>query len=326
MTGLVLGKFLPPHRGHQYLLDFARNYADDLTVLVCSLPREPIPGELRRRWVGEMCPAARVLHVTDENPSEPHEHPDFWPIWTETIRRRLPAGPDVVFTSERYGDELARRLGAGHVVVDPCRELVPVSGTAIRADPLGHWDDLPECVRPYYVRRVVVTGPESTGKTTLCRDLARHFCTAWVHEWARPYLDFVGRPPAAADFPRIAKAQRAAEEALARRANRVLFLDTDALVTRLYAELYLGACPAEVLAASREGDYALTLLLDVDVPWVADRQRDFPEQRRAVFERCRELLEEADRRYVVIGGTWEERLARAVAAVGELQASRITRQ
>src|ERR1044071_5376652 len=84
-TGMILGKFMPPHRGHQHLIDFARERVGELTILVCSLECEPIPGRLRYEWVTEMCPNARVIHVTDENPSEPHEHPRFWEIWTETV-------------------------------------------------------------------------------------------------------------------------------------------------------------------------------------------------------------------------------------------------
>jgi cytidyltransferase-like protein len=77
-TGLIIGKFLPPHTGHQYLIDFARNWVDRLTVLVCSLAAEPIPGAMRHAWMREMFPAVNVVHVEDENPQEPHEHPDFW--------------------------------------------------------------------------------------------------------------------------------------------------------------------------------------------------------------------------------------------------------
>jgi NadR type nicotinamide-nucleotide adenylyltransferase len=314
-TGLVLGKFLPPHLGHQYLLDFARAYVPHLTVLVCSLAREPIPGELRWHWVREMAPDADVVHVTDENPSEPHEHPDFWRIWTDTIRRRLPAGPDVVFTSERYGDELARRLGARHVVVDFARELVPVSGTQLRDKPLENWRYLPPCVRPYFVKRVCVIGPESTGKTTLCRDLAAHFRTVWAREYARGYLDFKGLPVLPSDVLMIARGQAASEEALARHADRVLFTDTDLLMTVMYSELYYGGCPAWVREEARRRRYDLYLLTDVDVPWVADSQRDLPHRREEVRERCRALLEGLGRPYVVVRGTWAERFETARRAV-----------
>src|SRR5205823_888204 len=78
--GMLLGKFLPPHLGHVYLAEFASRYADRLTVVVCSLRREPIPGELRSRWMRELFPLADVVHLTDELPQEPAEHPDFWEL------------------------------------------------------------------------------------------------------------------------------------------------------------------------------------------------------------------------------------------------------
>jgi HTH-type transcriptional regulator, transcriptional repressor of NAD biosynthesis genes len=317
-TGLILGKFLPPHLGHQYLLDFAAAYVESLTVLVGSLAREPIPGTLRAGWVEEMCPRARVLHVTDENPQEPHEHPDFWRIWIDTIRRRVPEGPDVVFTSEAYGDELACRLGARHVVVDRARELVPISGTRLRERPLAHWAYLPPAVRPYFAKRVVVFGPESTGKTTLARDLARHYGTVWVSEYARAYLDHKGSRFEPDDFPRFVAGQHAAEDALARQANRVLFCDTDALTTLIFHRLFYGTTPDWVVAAAASRRYDLHLVLDVDVPWVADPQRDSPGDR----ERLRNLylgeLAARDRRHVVIRGSWSERFAAACAAVDGL--------
>lgn len=316
--GLVLGKFLPPHRGHQFLLDFAHAYVPRLSVLVCSLAREPIPGELRFRWVREMCPGAEVHHVTDENPSEPHEHPDFWRIWTDSVRRRVPAGPDVVFTSEAYGDELARRLGARHVVVDRARELVPVSGTRLRERPQEHWRFLPEAVRPYFVKRVVVFGPESTGKTTLCRDLAAHYGTVWASEYARGWIDHKAAPCEPPDIPSIARGQVAAEEALARQANRVLFCDTDLLMTVVYSRFYYGDCPAWVEAEAARRRYDLYLLLDVDVPWVADPQRDLPHRRGELLDLCRGVLERHGRRYVLVRGAWPERFAAACAAVDQL--------
>jgi NadR type nicotinamide-nucleotide adenylyltransferase len=319
-TGLVLGKFLPPHLGHQYLFDFARAYADHLTVLVCSLAREPIPGELRHRWVQEMCPGADVLHVSDENPSEPHEHPDFWRIWTDTVRRRLPAGPDVVFTSEGYGDELARRLGAVHVVVDRGRQLVPVSGTQIRERPLDCWRYLPPCVRPYYVKRVVVFGPESTGKTTLCQKLAEHYGTVWVSEYARGHLDHKGAVCEPSDIPFIARGQAASEDALARQANRVLFCDTDLLMTVVYCHLYYGACPDWLGREAERRSYDLYLVLDVDVPWVADPQRDMPHRREEIRDRCLEALASRGRPHLLIRGSWDERLAAAIRAVDALLA------
>ena len=153
-TGLIIGKFMPLHRGHMYLIDHARCRVTRLTVLVCSLVREPIPGVLRYQWVRDLYPDVNVQHCTDENPSEPHEHPDFWNIWTRSIRRFCPTGPEVVFTSELYGDQLAQRLGAQHEMVDLERKHVPVSGIAIRARPFDYWDFLPPQVQAYFANTV----------------------------------------------------------------------------------------------------------------------------------------------------------------------------
>ncbi len=94
---------MPPHAGHVLVVRRALEHVDDLTVLVCSLTREPIPGSLRYGWMAELMAElsanVRVVHVTDENPSEPSDHPRFWEIWTATIRRAMPIAPDIVFTS-----------------------------------------------------------------------------------------------------------------------------------------------------------------------------------------------------------------------------------
>ena len=149
-TGFLLGKFLPPHFGHMYLIEQAALRCDRLTVLVCSILREPIPGALRYQWMRELYPQHDVRHCTDENPQYPHEHPDFWQFWVASIRRFVPTGPDLVFSSEDYGDELAARLGAKHICIDKARSIMPVSGTAVRSNPRAVWDLSPQQVQAYY--------------------------------------------------------------------------------------------------------------------------------------------------------------------------------
>jgi HTH-type transcriptional repressor of NAD biosynthesis genes len=322
--GLIIGKFLPPHRGHAFLIETALRQVDRLTVLVCSKGHEPIPGERRVAWLREMFPGVDVRHHADENPSWPHEHPRFWELWTASIRRHVPVGPDLVFSSEDYGEELARRLGARHLMVDRERRAVPVSGQAVREDPVRHWGFVPECVRPELVRRVVVSGPESTGKTTLARDLAERFATAWASEFARGHLDrkYGGRPLSPPcreeDLPEIARGQLAEEDEAARRSNGVLVCDTDLYATWFYAEEYFGACPGWIRETARTRRYALHLLLDADVPWVEDAQRDLPHRRRAMLAWLRAALERDARPSRLVRGSWAERRETAVAAVGPI--------
>lgn len=318
--GLILGKFLPPHAGHQHLVQFAQQFCNRLTVLVCTLEREPIPGNLRYAWMRELFPAARVVHVTDEVPQEPSEHPQFWDIWRELVMRYAGEPIDYVFASEDYGHRLAQEVGAQFIPVDPRREAVSVSGTAIREQPLAHWRYLPTCVRPYFVKRVCVFGPESTGKSTLARDLASHFQTVHVPEFARSLLDIKQGVCDASDIPLIARGQLAAEEALARRSNRLLICDTDLLTTTVWSEVLFGDCPAWIREAARKQRYDLTLLLDVDVPWVDDQQRYLPHARQEFFARCQAALETARRPYRIIRGAWPERFEQARDFVQQLLA------
>jgi HTH-type transcriptional repressor of NAD biosynthesis genes len=309
--GMVLGKFLPPHAGHVYLCDFARGWASELTIVVGTLAREPIPGALRVEWMRELFPSDTVVHLSDELPQEPSEHPDFWALWTSALLRVLPARPDIVFASETYGAKLALVLGARFVMVDLARSIVPISGTSLRNDPLTHWKHIPRCVRPYFARRVSVFGPESTGKTTLAKDLAVAFESSWVPEWARSLLETRGGQLEGLDWTEIIRGQVASEEALVRDANRVLFCDTDPLATVVWAEALHATLPPEVCRAAHERRYDLTLLLAPDIEWVPDPVRYLPGKGEWFFERCVRALEKAGRRYVVVRG---DRAARLLAA------------
>jgi HTH-type transcriptional repressor of NAD biosynthesis genes len=319
VRGLVLGKFLPYHNGHAHLIREARSRVDELTVLVCSIRREPIPGALRYRWVRDAHPDCRVMHVAEEVPQAPDEDPAFWAIWSELIERHAGA-VDVVLTSESYGDELAARLGARHVCVDAARAVVPISGTAIRDSPMANWRFLPRQVRPYFARRVALLGAESTGKSTLSEKLAHHFETVWVPEYGRPYCEII-RPALEldlGDLEAIAWGQATWEDEYAAQANRVLICDTDLHTTATWGDLLLGVRPPWLDAAARARRYDLVLLLTPEVPWQDDGTRVLRDRRVEHTELLRRELDAAGREYHVLAGSYAEREARAVELVKSL--------
>ena len=305
------------------LIERALERVERLDVVVCTLEREPIPGERRVEWMRELVAQhgerVRVHWLREELPSEPAEHPRFWELWIAALRRVVPGSIDVVATSEDYGEELARRLGASHLLVDRHRRTLPVSGRDIRARPLKHWGFIPPPVRPWFVRRVVLTGSESTGKTALAPRLAGHFGTVWTAEYAREHLDRKQRETGASldegDVEPIARGQIALEDRQARKANRLLVLDTDLVSTVVYARHYYGACPAWIERAARDRLATRYLLLAPDVPWVADPQRDRGERREEMHALFRDTLAAFGATVVEIGGDWPERFRRAVAAV-----------
>lgn len=222
---------MPPHAGHRYLIDFARFSCDGLSLLLCSLPDEPISGELRERWLRELFPTVDLVHITEAIPEASRGSPNAVRIWAETIQRVVTEPVDFVFASEEYGFELAGELDAAFVPVDPARETFPVSASAIRDDPYGYWSYLPAPVRAYYTRRVCVIQQEGEG---LAARLAREFDTISAPDYAAFVRHLYLRDIAASEHAFVRSGQRASEEALARRANRVMFsvADSDSIVLR----------------------------------------------------------------------------------------------
>jgi NadR type nicotinamide-nucleotide adenylyltransferase len=169
------------------------------------------------------------------------------------------------------------------------------------------------------VRRVVLTGSECTGKTTLGGFLARQYGALFVHEYARKYAAERNRPLTVSDhWPLVRGHVLAESRALARAQaaqHRLLVLDTDILSTVTYAQHYTGQCdPAiEVLAGERLADHYL--LLDIDVPWVADGMRDRGDRRPEMHALFLATLERFGAPYTLVSGSWDERMPAAMHTI-----------
>jgi HTH-type transcriptional regulator, transcriptional repressor of NAD biosynthesis genes len=317
--GLIIGKFRPPHTGHSFLIRTALEQVEKLTLIACSHASDTIPAERRAGWLRELFPTVDV-RVWDSGDHDPKDSA----LWARLTQEWLPGSPDVVFTSEAYGEAYSRHLGCEHVCVDPNRATVPISASQILARPLAHLDYLEPPVRAHFVLRVVLVGAESTGKTTLARQLADHYRTAWAPEYGRPYWEGLLPSATAAytsqDFVHIAQTQQAMEDMLARHANRVLICDTDAFTTRLWHELYMGQDhDAPAVRHVAEGHrHALHILTGDEIAWEDDGTRDQPERRHWFQGRFRKELTRSGRQFVEVVGTPEQRLAAAVAAIDEL--------
>jgi HTH-type transcriptional regulator, transcriptional repressor of NAD biosynthesis genes len=149
-TGLIVGRFCPPHLGHDHLIDRAAAAVDRLVVFVNTRDDEPVPGELRAAWLQELHPNVRVVEIRHALATNFGDE-ELWARWMSLFRAHwpYPQGPDVVFSSEAYGSSLAARFGAREVVVDAERATVPISATIIRERPLEHLDYLAPPVRAW---------------------------------------------------------------------------------------------------------------------------------------------------------------------------------
>lgn len=176
--------------------------------------------------------------------------------------------------------------------------------------------------------KIVLFGPESTGKTTLSNQLANHYKTVWVEEFAREYLQEKWNRTRIicelSDILPIARGQMALENKLAKQANRVLICDTDLLETKVYSEAYYGSCPAELEIAAKVSAYDLYLLTYIDVPWAPDDLRDRPNQRVEMFQFFEEALKKSQKPYVLLKGDQTVRLKKAIFEIDKLLNSKNT--
>lgn len=177
------------------------------------------------------------------------------------------------------------------------------------------------------IKKIVVIGPESTGKSTLCTQLANHYQTLWCAEFAREYLLKNGKDYTFEDLATIAKGQLALEDKYTtavknlhpQKLNAKLFIDTDMYVMKVWCEFVFGKCHNFILDEIVNRKYDLYLLCNIDLPWVKDELREYPDEniRKQLFNIYKDLLINQPTPWVEINGTNEQRLQKAIAAVDE---------
>lgn len=168
------------------------------------------------------------------------------------------------------------------------------------------------------IKRIAVTGPESTGKSWLAAGLAEEFSEPWVPEFARFYLEQLNRPYTFDDILEIAKGQYKAEEAAATLAKEWLFCDTDFLVTRIWCLVRFGKSHLWIDQMADQHIYAHYLLCNTDLPWEADPLREHPHLRKELFEMYLAELEQRKLPFSIISGTGDARLMIAVEVLSGL--------
>ncbi len=167
------------------------------------------------------------------------------------------------------------------------------------------------------ILRIAITGPESTGKSWLAGNLANHYHTVWVPEYAREYLENLGRPYQQDDIVKIAAGQLFHEESKAKAASGYLFCDTELLVTKIWSEVKFGMCDSWILSGIETHRYDLYLLCDIDLPWEYDPLREHPNQRQFLFDRYQKELSSRNFPFFVVNGADGSRLHKAIDIIEE---------
>jgi len=294
MVGVFPGKFLPPHRGHLTGILRAHALCDELIVVVCERFIEDgklcldaglpyMSGKLRQRWLSRELSGMNIrVLLLDESSANPF--PDGWPIFADLVRKLVVKPFGIIFGGEtEYRDGHAKNFpGVEYIVLDPSRSKWNISATEIRSNPYKNWDFIVGAARPFFAKRVLITGTESCGKTTLVKKLAKVFYTSWSEEAGRTYQErFIGNEGSTftlEDFNRIAHLQYEQDQSALETSNRVCFFDTDAVVTRFFSDFFMGEIADRVDGFIDPSKYDLVIALKPTVKWVDDGMRDTGEQ------------------------------------------------
>lgn len=335
--GLCVGKFWPFHYGHKHLLTIAQQHCDELYVIVCDRVYHTPRGQERVQCIREECPGVYAMCIRDVY------DPEDSLLWANLCKSWCRFTPDVVVTSEAYGSAWARGISSTckHVSVDAARSVVPVSGTLIRSNPFLHWQYLPQRMRQFYCRRVVIIGSESTGKTTLAKSLAQRYRVPYVSEYGRekcemklaqaslsanasvapPMFEFTDE-----DFMEIMQVQtereRQAAETLTE--NGLIICDTNSWATLIWYERYQRCKVPRELAALQQELYrtsqpTLYLMMMVEGSrFIQDGLRDGESIREEMEQSFLKALDNQHIPYRCIRGAFEQRENRAVEILQEL--------
>lgn len=167
------------------------------------------------------------------------------------------------------------------------------------------------------IYRIAITGPESTGKSWITEQLAIHYNTLFVDEFARTYINMLDRPYIEEDILKIAQTQLINENKMANSANQLLFCDTELTVCKIWSEVKYNRCHPWITQMVNEHVYPLYLLMDIDMEWQEDPQREHPHMRQQLFNLYKESLERRRVNFKVIRGKGKSRLKLAIQNVSE---------
>jgi len=322
--GLVLGKFAPLHKGHHRLIERSLATCDETVVLVYDAAEVTrVPLVTRAGWVRNLYPAAVVIEGVHA-PSATGRDPAIMKLQEDYIRDVVPLPVTHFFSSEWYGAHVSLALGAVDMRVDEARHAVPVSGTLLRADPFAHRHHVAPVVYRDLVRWIVLLGAESTGKSTMAAALATEFRTTWVPELGRDYWAVHHAPDGTlqpAQLLELAHMHRASEENAVLHADRLLFVDTDARITRQYARWYHNGNVLPQLnevADAASARYHLAVLCADDFSYVEDGSRAGVLRRADAQRELRDELDAGEQPWLEVHGSVPERIEQVRAAIEQL--------
>ncbi len=328
IKAFVFGKFLPFHKGHEAMINFALSKCDLLTVLICCGDKENISGTIRKSWIEKTFAGQKNIEIKTYNylesnlPNTSETSEEVSRIWAEVFKKQLP-DHSLLITSEEYGNLVAAFMKIHHIAFDIPKKHFPVSASAIRNDLFANWKFLPDSVKPDFVIKVVIIGTESTGKTTLTENLSKHFNCSKVLEAARELI-LNSNEFTFDDLHLVANEHSKQIDKAVLRSSPLVIIDTDIHTTKSYSnftfrkELIVND---EIYNSNKANLY---LYLDNDVEYLQDGTRLSEAERNLLDLSHRQVLTDHNIDIVEISGNWKQRFEKAVEQINKLIAKQFT--
>ena len=325
VKAFVFGKFLPFHKGHEAMINFALANCEFLTVLVCCSDKENIQDTYRKAWIEKAFEKEKNIEIRTFNylesellnTSESSE--SVSKIWAEVFKKQLP-DYSLLITSEEYGNFVAAFMNIQHIAYDIPKKLYPVSATAVRNDVFNNWQFVPDSVKPDLLLKVVILGTECTGKTTLTEKLAKYFNCSFISEAGR---DIIANSNSFTfnDLYLVASehATRIDKSNLAD--SPLVIIDTDIHTTKSYSlftfekELEIST---DIYNSNRANIY---LYLNNDIEYLQDGTRLSEADRNLLDLSHRQVLTNHNIEIIEVTGDWDKRFEKAVEQINKLIAT-----
>jgi len=314
-SGLIIGDFSALNQGHVQMIEFALSKVNQLYVFLLGSQKDDHYTVNRLEWERNF-PSTTHVQLRFSAASSVEEF---------LAGFDCPKEISILFSTDKQMQRIAKKLNLSFWLMERYQPQADHYHSVSRKDTFKYWHQMPRAIRQFFVKKVVLFGPESTGKSTLASQLADYFETVWNPEYIRGYLDVkqqIHGPFRAnedivkvSDLEPVAIGQLISEKDKTEQANKLVFFDTNLLMHSLYVQHYFGQVPAWLQALVETQHYDLYLLMDTDIGFHHDPYRDSPFQQKKMHQFFRETLIEKGLPYFEISGTGEARFQNAVQKV-----------
>ena len=319
--GVIIGNFLPLHNGSLTLCKVAKTLSEDLIIMVINRKNDPVSIELRLSWLKMEFPTAIIKKISIET-STPNIN--IIKFVLDGISKNDVYSEFHIFSSDTHAVNLAKALKIKYTILDPYRLAQNIQSENLLTDPYGQWFEMPFSVRSSLIRRVVLIGPESVGKSTLANKIkSSFFPQPFLPEYGRPYEIFRDPGPYYdEEFEKIISVHAAHRKALMPFSGPIFVEDTDELATAVWVEMLMQKqLPSIEIQIKLPYHY---LLMDPTVPFTSEETRYFDKQKRIeFFNKIKNKLDHYNASYQILTGSWSEREIEANIVIKNLLSEKL---